>query len=123
MTRYYSPSTNGFYISDIEYASIPSDIVEITEEQHDEMLHELNVNSKIAVFNGGNLSYIDQPVVVTWDTIRARRDRLLANSDYTQSPDWPGSGTLWAAYREKLRDLPQTYSTPEDVIFPTPPGA
>lgn len=124
MKRYFSPSTKGFYIDEIEYPNLPMDVVEITEEQHNEILHEINVNSKQVVMVGKTITYIDTPAVVpTWSDIRTKRDRLLSKSDYTQMPDWPGDKVAWATYRQQLRDLTNIYSKPEFVEFPTPPGA
>ena len=45
-----------------------------------------------------------------WTAIRTERDRLLANSDWTQGADSPlasGKKTEWATYRTKLRDVPK----------------
>jgi hypothetical protein len=39
--------------------------------------------------------------------VRAQRDRLLADSDWTQILDAPVDRTAWATYRQALRDLPQ----------------
>ena len=44
-----------------------------------------------------------------WTQIRAERDRLLANSDWTQGGDTPLASdkkTAWATYRTSLRDVP-----------------
>ena len=61
-----------------------------------------------------------------WENVRAERDRLLANSDFSQLSDAPGSAsnkTSWAAYRQDLRDIPATYAAdPETVVWPTPPA-
>ena len=59
---------------------------------------------------------------VTWDTIRAKRDRLIAASDWTMIPGATVDQAQWSAYRQILRDLPQTYSDPEDVVWPTAPS-
>jgi hypothetical protein len=34
MTIYYSPSTNGFYDTDFAEYNLPSDVVEITKDEH-----------------------------------------------------------------------------------------
>lgn len=59
---------------------------------------------------------------VTWDTIRAKRDQLIAGSDWTMIPGVTVDQAQWSAYRQILRDLPQTYSNPEDVVWPTVPS-
>lgn len=46
--------------------------------------------------------------------LRMWRDRLLAESDWTQMPDSPltdSQKTQWATYRQSLRDMTDTYST------------
>lgn len=59
------------------------------------------------------------------ETVRARRDRLLAESDWTQLPDSPcGDETRsdWAAYRAALRDVPQQSGFPTTVAWPDSPA-
>ena len=64
----------------------------------------------------------DTPLI-TWDTIRAKRDQLIRNSDWTMIPGATVDQRSWSAYRQVLRDLPQTYSNPEDVIWPAVPSS
>ncbi len=45
-----------------------------------------------------------------WATLRAQRNILLAQSDWTQMPDSPLSQeakSSWSEYRQKLRDFPE----------------
>lgn len=58
---------------------------------------------------------------VTWDDIRSERDRLLAASDWTQVADAPVDTAAWAVYRQALRDVPQNFATPDEVVWPTAP--
>lgn len=53
--------------------------------------------------------------------ITLERDRLLAGSDWTQLPDSPVDKTVWATYRQQLRDLPAS-APPRQIVFPTPPA-
>ena len=62
------------------------------------------------------------PPPATWDSIRAERDRLLAASDWTQVADAPVDAAVWAVYRQALRDVPQDYATPDEVVWPIPPA-
>lgn len=60
----------------------------------------------------------------TWDDIRSERVRLLSACDWTQLADAPLTDTervTWQYYRQALRDLPQTYPSPNDVVFPEQP--
>jgi len=61
----------------------------------------------------------------TWSALRARRDALLAASDWTQLPGAPITAAQkkrWDAYRQALRDLPAGLVTPQDPQWPEPPG-
>jgi len=63
-----------------------------------------------------------------WKMIRLERDRLLANSDWTQGSDSPlasGKKTEWATYRTKLRTLPADQSSKKtyaDITWPSQPS-
>ena len=59
---------------------------------------------------------------LAWDRVRAERDRLLAACDWTQVADAPVDSSAWAVYRQALRDVPQDYATPDEVVWPTPPA-
>jgi hypothetical protein len=65
-----------------------------------------------------------QPELLTWDRIRAQRNQLLSQSDWTQLADAPLSPEqkqAWAAYRQALRDVPSSFTTPEEVVWPEIP--
>lgn len=74
----------------------------------------------------------DQIVVQTieqanlnWNFIRFKRDSLLKDSDFSQLPDSPLTDekkTEWALYRQQLRDIPEEYSTPAEVVWPVKPS-
>ena len=61
---------------------------------------------------------------VTWETIRAKRDQLIRDSDWTMIPGATVDQSQWAAYRQILRDIPQTYAEvgPESVVWPLIPS-
>ena len=55
--------------------------------------------------------------------MRAKRNKLLAKSDWTQTPDCTISNkTEWATYRQALRDFPATWTPAETVTFPSEPS-
>ena len=60
----------------------------------------------------------------TWDDIKATRDSILQSTDWTMTTGATVDQAQWAAYRQNLRDLPQTYKdkTPDDVVWPTQPS-
>jgi hypothetical protein len=56
------------------------------------------------------------------EMLRAERNERLAASDWSQSPDIPeATRILWQPYRQALRDVPQNYTSLDDVIWPTKP--
>ena len=89
---------------------------------------EEDVNAKIAEIEAAYpLNYL-----------REERDAMLAESDWTQTPDVPEKiKTAWKTYRQELRDLPSKYPNPTfdgnanvaskhlrltDVVWPTKPS-
>ena len=63
--------------------------------------------------------------------LRVHRNRLMANSDWTQGADSPLSTSKkneWVIYRQALRDLPANSSPTldgpfiKDVVWPTEPS-
>ena len=61
---------------------------------------------------------------LTWDDIRATRDQILKDTDWTMTTGSTVDQAQWAAYRQTIRDIPQTYKdkTPDDVVRPTQPS-
>ena len=57
-----------------------------------------------------------------WQAIREKRDALIRQSDWTMTPGATVDQAQWTAYRQVLRDLPQTYENAEDVVWPTVPS-
>jgi hypothetical protein len=55
-------------------------------------------------------------------SVRDDRNKRLADCDWTQLPDAPVDRTIWAAYREELRNVPQQEGFPWNVIWPEQPG-
>ena len=53
--------------------------------------------------------------------IREQRNRLLANSDWTQIPDCTVDKQAWLEYRQALRDITTQSGFPTDVVWPTQP--
>jgi hypothetical protein len=108
-------------------------VVRVYPTDRPEVDHTQNVNE-------GNPSQIDGKWVQMWvisdataeeieqrtetqaQTVRAQRDALLAQSDWTQGKDIPDNiSQPWAAYRQALRDIPEQPSFPWAVEWPTKP--
>jgi len=60
----------------------------------------------------------------SWAIIRKKRDFLLHTTDWTMTPGCSVDQAAWAAYRQSLRDIPQTYRVAgySAVKWPTVPS-
>lgn len=59
-----------------------------------------------------------------WMSLRSERNRMLANSDWTQMPDnelTDEQRQAWAEYRSALRHFPETWEPGPTAEFPDPP--
>ena len=57
-----------------------------------------------------------------WERIRNWRNSELAQCDWTQISDCTANKTVWATYRQALRDLPTQNADPKKIVFPTRPA-
>jgi hypothetical protein len=61
---------------------------------------------------------------IEWAAIRTRRNQLLRDTDFTQLPDFPATEAQLAdikAYRQALRDIPETDVEPSSLLWPVLP--
>jgi hypothetical protein len=61
-----------------------------------------------------------------WQKIRSIRNSLLQASDiYILTDRWEkydqNTKTIWSDYRQQLRDLPTTFTNPDEVVWPIKP--
>jgi hypothetical protein len=54
-------------------------------------------------------------------SVRTQRDDKLKATDWTQVADAPVDKTVWATYRQALRDLPSATGFPWTMTWPTEP--
>ena len=120
---YYSKTTGGFYRTEIHGNDIPSDTVSVTDEQHSLLFAQQSEGKQIVSDDDGYPIAIPRPASVpTWEKIKAQRDKLLQQCDWTVLSDSPVSNQSdWLTYRQALRDIPQDFTTPEEVVWPTVP--
>lgn len=77
-------------------------------------------------YDGSNFTPSEESIQFIWDGIRKNRNVLLSESDTYVLPDrWaamtPEKQQEWTTYRQALRDIPQTFATPEEVVWPNKP--
>jgi len=59
---------------------------------------------------------------INMEQLRAERDKKLAETDWTQSRDVTlTNDAAWQTYRQALRDITDTYSDLDSVVWPTKP--
>ena len=60
----------------------------------------------------------------SWIVVRQKRDALLRSTDWVMTPGSTIDQAAWAAYRQALRDLPQTYYSArlKDISWPIQPS-
>lgn len=63
-----------------------------------------------------------EKVGAQWNVIRAERNRLLVESDWTQLPDAPVDAAVWVTYRQALRDV-TTQANPFAIVWPESPSS
>ncbi|WP_210499826.1 phage tail assembly chaperone [Vibrio crassostreae] len=63
-------------------------------------------------------------VAEEWVEHIEHRDRLMVDADHlvNTAMDMELDVTPFRQYRQALRDIPQTYSNPEDVVWPQKPS-
>jgi hypothetical protein len=60
---------------------------------------------------------------VAWDVVRAKRNQMLRDCDWTVLPDTVlENKSEWIRYRKQLREIPQTYSDPNRILWPLRPS-
>jgi len=63
-----------------------------------------------------------EKVHAQWIAIRAERNKLLADCDWTQLPDASADAAAWAVYRQALRDVTDQ-ANPFNIVWPVSPSA
>lgn len=91
--------------------SIPKDLSNLDYIQH---LNEVEAREA---------ELVSPPSSLSWEYIRSQRDALLKECDWVTASDATPKPSLqaWLDYRKSLREVPQNFKTPEEVIWPSAP--
>ena len=82
-------------------------------------------NLKIAQRYAYNGEVTVEDIPMTDEEARAQRDKLLADTDWTQVLDAPidaATREAYRAYRQALRDIPEQEGFPETITWPELPA-
>ena len=91
------------------------------DESPSDLAEYWTVDAKKKTLTADNSSLASDVLADKWASIRSKRDKLLAESDYMGNSDVTMS-SAWKTYRQALRDLPASESDPDDITWPTEPS-
>lgn len=123
-------ATDKFYIIN---GNVVSNLIVCTEEyaaQNKLIRHPVITEFGVASINwtyaDGKFLPPPRDILGEWASVRERRNALLAASDVLVLPDrWssftPSQQETIARYRQTLRDIPQSFVDPKEVVFPDMP--
>lgn len=81
--------------------------------------------AKREAYNGEVTVVTVEDIPMNDDEVRAQRDKLLADTDWTQVLDAPidsATREAYRTYRQALRDIPEQESFPETITWPELPS-
>jgi hypothetical protein len=101
-------NVTGVAIRELVYMADPEDNLVIT---HPENVDISSVESEIS----------NVKTTMDLNELRTQRDKIIARTDWWMMPDRTATDEQ-IAYRQALRDITDTYTSLEDVVWPTPPA-
>jgi len=65
----------------------------------------------------------EEMVIAALNVLRKIRNQKIAETDWRATIDYPGDDqAAWLEYRQALRDITNTYTSLDNVVWPAPPG-
>ena len=71
-----------------------------------------------------NTAITEYKVIKGWKEVREKRGQMLKDSDHKMLSDYSITAEKkeeWETYRQALRDIPQDYDSPDEVVYPDKP--
>jgi len=100
-------------------------VFSINEEQYDDLADNCDASESSGVVTIiKSAEWLENKNNEAWRKIRKERNQLLKDSDYIMFPDitiTTEKKEEWETYRQALRDIPQDYDSPDEVVYPTKP--
>tara|TARA_R100000781_G_scaffold74697_2_gene46509 strand:+ start:5156 stop:5551 length:396 start_codon:yes stop_codon:yes gene_type:complete len=118
---YFKNDTFQYTSTNVKF-SAPKDFVIIESEEEPDLTKTYAlVDGKITVTGDAPTLTTEQRTEVQWAEVRAKRNKLLTESDWTQLGDVPKeTKELWESYRQELRDV-TNQADPYNIKWPVPP--
>lgn len=116
---------------EVNFDFLPEEMVNFTASPTDVESYSQEIYARAIAGDFGPVSEYVSPLTqeqiteMKWAALREERDRLLYQTDWTQLPVNPLTAeqkALWENYRQQLRDLPDTVTDIDNVVWPTPPS-
>jgi len=97
-----------------------------TADPNDCEAHGRDIFAKALAGEFGPVAEYEPPPPPTYEEqsaeVREKRDRLIAETDWTQAADIPqATKGKWMPYRQALRDVPEQTGFPFEVAWPIKP--
>ena len=100
-------------------------VFSVNEEQYDDLADGCDASESGGVITIiKSAEWLENKNNEAWRKIRKERNQLLKDSDYIMFPDITISAEKkeeWETYRQALRDIPQDYDSPDEVVYPDKP--
>jgi hypothetical protein len=90
------------------YRATPTGLIPFTQEEEE-------------IWNNREIEYQANIITNKMKDVRAERNALLVESDWTQVLDAPVDQAAWATYRQALRDITAQEGFPHNINWPQKP--
>lgn len=97
--------------------------ISVLEQRLKEIEAELcNIYDQLSCLQADDTILETEPT--TWEEVRAKRDVLLQQSDWTMTTGCTVDQREWSQYRQTLRDLPQVFgkASVDQIKWPVAPS-
>lgn len=110
----------------VDFDGLPEALVPFSAVASGDYPHSHEIFAQCVAGDFGVIAeYVPPPAPTTEElasAARSKRNRLLAETDWTQAGDVPqATKDLWAPYRQALREVPEQVGFPTDIVWPTKP--
>lgn len=124
---FFAASTGGFYHQSVHGERMPADAVEITPDEHRELIAANHERGLLITTDADSRPIaIDPPpppLKVRLARLRQRRDSTLSATAWRVAPDEPEPDrAAWTLYRKAVRELIDADTDPSSLVWPQAPA-
>ena len=98
-----------------------SNVVSISGDGSDAVAKDANGNTVEWEASAVTTKQNELQAAYKLDELRTERNRLIAGTDWWDMSDAPTMTAAQTTYRQALRDITDSYSSLDDVVWPTKP--